>query len=295
VVANASGVIENESDFLPYGFERVYTQNLANQNYKVTGKERDSESGLDNFGARFDSSNLGRFMTPDWAGRPTTVPYAVFGDPQSLNLYGYVRNDPVTLADADGHNWIKDLFGLGSPDPDQYVGLPTCTAPVVAKVKEKVKEGERALDAFNETLGFGKSNCAKGGDCVNALGMAATAVIAAVASGGESEEATLARSETKIANIAKDLADPELIQAAEREAKGGMKVIREDGKLFSHAENKVGQRIGGLDKQVRHLERFIQEHPGLSDSQKERAVSAIRFARDLADSARVLIAPKDPI
>ena len=31
------------------------------------------------------------------------VPYAVFGDPQSLNLYGYVRNDPVTRADADGH------------------------------------------------------------------------------------------------------------------------------------------------------------------------------------------------
>lgn len=35
--------------------------------------------------------------------RPTAVPYAVFGDPQSLNLYGYVRNDPVSRADADGH------------------------------------------------------------------------------------------------------------------------------------------------------------------------------------------------
>ena len=43
-------------------------------------------------------------MTPDWAARPTGVPYAVFGDPQSLNLYGYVRNDPVTRADADGHD-----------------------------------------------------------------------------------------------------------------------------------------------------------------------------------------------
>ncbi|MGD0568215.1 MAG: hypothetical protein ABSA78_07395 [Candidatus Sulfotelmatobacter sp.] len=46
---------------------------------------------------------MGRFMTPDWAARPTSVPYAVFGDPQSLNLYTYVRNDPVTNADADGH------------------------------------------------------------------------------------------------------------------------------------------------------------------------------------------------
>jgi RHS repeat-associated protein len=33
--------------------------------HHFTGKERDSESGLDNFGARFDSSSLGRFMSPD--------------------------------------------------------------------------------------------------------------------------------------------------------------------------------------------------------------------------------------
>jgi hypothetical protein len=31
------------------------------------------------------------------------VPYAVFGDPQSLNLYGYVRNDPISRVDPDGH------------------------------------------------------------------------------------------------------------------------------------------------------------------------------------------------
>jgi len=42
-------------------------------------------------------------MTPDWAARPTAVPYAVFGDPQSLNLYTYVENAPVNRVDADGH------------------------------------------------------------------------------------------------------------------------------------------------------------------------------------------------
>jgi RHS repeat-associated protein len=30
-----------------------------------TGKERDTESGLDYFGARYNSSNMGRFMSPD--------------------------------------------------------------------------------------------------------------------------------------------------------------------------------------------------------------------------------------
>jgi RHS repeat-associated protein len=58
---------------------------------------------LDNFGARYDTSNLGRFMTPDWAAKPVTVPYAHFGNPQTLNLYSYVDNNPTTLGDPDGH------------------------------------------------------------------------------------------------------------------------------------------------------------------------------------------------
>jgi RHS repeat-associated protein len=74
------------------------------QNYKFTGKERDSESGLDNFGARYDASSLGRFMTPDWAAKPISVPYAKFGDPQTLNLYAYVENSPLNRIDADGHD-----------------------------------------------------------------------------------------------------------------------------------------------------------------------------------------------
>jgi RHS repeat-associated protein len=91
-----------DADFYPFGAERSYT-NTCPQNYKFTGKERDSESDLDNFEARYYASTMGRFITPDWAERPTAVPYAAFGDPQSLNLYTYVRNDPVTDADANGH------------------------------------------------------------------------------------------------------------------------------------------------------------------------------------------------
>jgi RHS repeat-associated protein len=87
----------------------VQESDARSQNYKFTGKERDSESNLDEFGARYYASTMGRFMTPDWAARPTAVPYAVFGDPQSLNLYTFVRNDPVSRADADGHcDWEQE-------------------------------------------------------------------------------------------------------------------------------------------------------------------------------------------
>jgi RHS repeat-associated protein len=70
---------------------------------RCTGKERDTESGNDYFGARYYGSSLGRFMTPDWAAKPTNVPYASFGNPQSLNLYSYVNNNPTTTRDPDGH------------------------------------------------------------------------------------------------------------------------------------------------------------------------------------------------
>jgi RHS repeat-associated protein len=72
--------------------------------YKFTGKERDSESGLDEFGARYYSSALGRFVSADWSATPEPVPYADLMDPQSLNLYGYVRNNPLSRVDADGHD-----------------------------------------------------------------------------------------------------------------------------------------------------------------------------------------------
>jgi RHS repeat-associated protein len=68
-----------------------------------TGKERDAETGDDYFGARYLSSQQERFTTPDWSSSPEAVPYANLGDPQTLNLYAYVHNNPITSADADGH------------------------------------------------------------------------------------------------------------------------------------------------------------------------------------------------
>jgi hypothetical protein len=42
-------------------------------------------------------------MSPDWSAKEEPVPYAKLDDPQSLNLYGYVGNNPLSRADADGH------------------------------------------------------------------------------------------------------------------------------------------------------------------------------------------------
>jgi RHS repeat-associated protein len=88
-----SGVCASATRFWPFHF---------------TGKERDTESGNDYFGARYYASSMGRWMSPDWAAKASPVPYATFGDPQSLNLYQYVRNNPLTNRDADGHECPPD-------------------------------------------------------------------------------------------------------------------------------------------------------------------------------------------
>jgi RHS repeat-associated protein len=96
VVTNATGAtIEQESDYYPYGGERVITAGA--NNYKFTGKERDAESGLDYFGARYDASSLGRFMTPD-----PLMASGHAGNPQSWNRYAYALNNPLRFVDPDG-------------------------------------------------------------------------------------------------------------------------------------------------------------------------------------------------
>jgi len=46
---------------------------------------------------------MGRFLSPDWSAKVEPVPYAKLDNPQSLNLYSYVENNPLTRADVDGH------------------------------------------------------------------------------------------------------------------------------------------------------------------------------------------------
>jgi RHS repeat-associated protein len=64
---------------------------------KFTQKERDSESGLDYFGARYYSSAQGRFTSADEILVDQWLRY-----PQSWNLYTYVGNNPLSFVDRFG-------------------------------------------------------------------------------------------------------------------------------------------------------------------------------------------------
>ncbi len=117
--------------------------------HKFTGKERDSESGLDYFGARFDASSLGRFMSPD----PSTLSVKL-DDPQTLNRYVYARDNPLEYVDPNGkwstrvHNEIIDaVFRTILSTEDREI-LKQASAYVDAdqSVAGSFKHGMRALD-----------------------------------------------------------------------------------------------------------------------------------------------------
>jgi len=96
-----AGHLEQNCSSLPYGDSESCGSSPTE--HLFTGKERDTESGNDYFGARYYASSMGRFMSPDWSAKVEPVPYSKLDDPQSLNLYAYLMNNPLGGVDADGH------------------------------------------------------------------------------------------------------------------------------------------------------------------------------------------------
>src|SRR5262249_9412625 len=120
-------------DYLPFGEEILagvghrqptngYSLSQSQQpRQQFTGKERDSETGLDYFDARYYGSLYGRFTSPDeFTGGPDELYdfadaasdnptfYADLTDPQSLNKYQYCYNNPLTTVDPDGHKGFRE-------------------------------------------------------------------------------------------------------------------------------------------------------------------------------------------
>jgi RHS repeat-associated protein len=128
MVAERTGALAGmkRHDYLPFGEELSANQGgrTAAQGYvadgvreKFTSKERDTETGLDYFLARYYAPTQGRFTSPDeFKGGPDelfvlgsgddrkqALPYAEIHEPQSLNKYAYVYNNPCRYVDPDGH------------------------------------------------------------------------------------------------------------------------------------------------------------------------------------------------
>ncbi|HXP68610.1 MAG TPA: RHS repeat-associated core domain-containing protein [Candidatus Dormibacteraeota bacterium] len=165
VMTNSTGIVGYDADFYPFGGERNPYTNTISQHYKFEGKERDIETNNDDFGARYYSSAFGRWLSPDWSAVPAPVPYANLSNPQTLNLYAMVSDNPETFADLDGHDccdiWdaINFVMGLANAYGSDNLGgagrqqQDTTAGKVGAAVGDAVATVEGGEKAVTGTAG----------------------------------------------------------------------------------------------------------------------------------------------
>jgi len=104
IITDADGKKSSRYEYYPYG-ATYKSEGQDTTNYKYTGKEEDSSTGLYFYGARYYDPDIGRFTQPDTI---VQSPY----DPQSLNRYTYARNNPIIYTDPTGHwIWIAIIIG----------------------------------------------------------------------------------------------------------------------------------------------------------------------------------------
>ena len=195
---NADGQPETDIQSLPFGdglttASDQYAPATADDATPLhfTGKERDTESGNDYFGARYYASTMGRFLSPDWSAKEEPVPYAKLDNPQTLNLYQYMRNNPLGGVDADGHDalWVTDKqtgqvtlvipvhFTGSSATPENVTAivnrdnsLDTAGSSVKIQVISTDKPMNGVLNTMDLSPGTDTKNYGPPGEGVNKLG-----------------------------------------------------------------------------------------------------------------------------
>lgn len=157
VVTDSAGNLEEKTKYYPYGLVRA---GGTESKYLFTGQEKDAETGLYYYGARYYNPEIMRFAQPD-----PLLPDVY--DPQSLNRYSYVRNNPLKYVDPSGNHPALLAYAcalLASPDLAQdlaWVGTDIISGDYEAAAYGLVGLGIPLVGA-GATSKIGKSTVGKG-------------------------------------------------------------------------------------------------------------------------------------
>ena len=200
LVTDSGGNQQSCNDYLPFGGDILsltdgrgscFPPTAPSSGIKFTGQERDAESSLDYFETRYFSGAQGRFASPDVSFNDQGP-----SDPQSWNLFSYVRNNPLRFTDPDGRactggtdedgNPCFSTTGTGSAESVPYwydsvlwSVLGGSTIGVVSVVQQAQQVGYAVVNALGN---FRQSpNCAAG---LTLGGAAAGAGVGAYVGGG---------------------------------------------------------------------------------------------------------------
>ena len=112
-MTDSTGTVVWKADYKPFGEEYAVTGSATNDK-RFVGKEKDEETGLSYFGARYEDARIGRFtaVDPVRAVDPITgkTNEKVLLNPQRLNTYAYALNNPYRYVDPDGREPLISDF-----------------------------------------------------------------------------------------------------------------------------------------------------------------------------------------
>ncbi len=150
----AEGAVVEAAGYLPFGLTRGQSQTEVSY-YKFTDQQLDAEIGLYNYNARLYDPAIGIFITPD------TLVQDPF-DPQTLNRYSYVRNNPLIYTDPSGNfSWVPVIVGavigaaIGGTTAaitDNDVGIGVLTGAIGGALFGIAGELIQGLDIGSEVL-----------------------------------------------------------------------------------------------------------------------------------------------
>jgi RHS repeat-associated protein len=152
-VTNEQGGIVEQRDYLPFGEEWCGASGFCDpaapgqgQPRRFTAKERDTETGLDYFGARYYRAPIARFTTID----PVLDTKASQEDSQRWNRYAHGRNNPLRYVDPDGR-YDRDVHFDETYRLAVWVGLTPSEAYIIASTNQGVDDNKRTSPFPNLT------------------------------------------------------------------------------------------------------------------------------------------------
>jgi RHS repeat-associated protein len=238
---------------------------------RSTGKERDAETGLDYFGARYLSAAQGRFTSPD----PKLYPDAVL-DSQSWNKYAYVRNNPMRLVDPDGLDWVDKTLGFFNALASNALG-GLLRADGNKDFKQGQQDGDVAslLVASEEAkaggamMGGGGAACATGGGCVAGAPAAATGFALAghaVVMGASAAKNLAANAERRANDFTPG--EKKKIDANNAQQNGGVNKCENCDRALEKVQSKPGVPTPGNQLQRHHKKPAAQGGAGKAENAK---------------------------
>jgi RHS repeat-associated protein len=152
VVTNASGATVGEQRYYPFGETRLTTGSIFTDQL-FTGQREMAGLGIYHYQARFYSPYINQFLSAD-----TIVPS--FANPQSLNRYSYVTNNPLRFTDPTGHRPCEEYQGQCLSEEQ----MTTQYESNLEKLKEKPKNKNKNKGGGGENAADFLSNFAYGAD-----------------------------------------------------------------------------------------------------------------------------------